>query len=566
MKKKLEIPSANDPSFRWVAVGLLVLVELMLYSASLVHSLAADDFIFREFHNRTLSEVWSQPADDHGHWRPLSYSLKYVLFSAFEEAALPWHTLNLVIHLISVLLFFGILRRLSESSEMKGLTGPMLAAFIFQVHPAAVQNVYWASGFSDLVCMLLLLLATFFSISRIQKAKAHFTFLAALSFAAALLAKESAIVFPVFLVLILRLTLGSWQSVLKLHGRLLALLSLLALLFAIFFILISGQIVWQQSGLLAGAWGVFLRGFGMLVIPTDSMRIYQLGLETPLAAAGLCALVIFVLVLLFRKQLLTLTLILLFLLTFLSGFFVYAIGGYISLRLMYSSIGFFVIAVFLLLTRKAWWTGEDPLTRILRWSAVLYAVASFYFSISAVMDWHVADKFAKVMGDSFVTYHLEAKESAYVFGVIPSRLRQAEICGEPSTDFKGILRRNELPDSVRMRSLLRIVLLDREDVSANSILLRNSAKSLIVSTQSENQFFLFGRVDTPHKLPVGTVFEDQSYTVEVLETILDDRAVTVKVTAKDPADLDRLLFFDDQERQFVPLQEIEPVSEDETNE
>jgi len=62
------------------------------------------------------------------------------------------------------------------------------------------------------------------------------------------------------------------------------------------------------------------------------------------------------------------------------------------------------------------------------------------------------------------------------------------------------------------------------------------------------------------------VFEDQSYTVEVLETILDDRAVTVKVTAKDPADLDRLLFFDDQERQFVPLQEIEPVSEDETNE
>ena len=40
----------------------------------------------------------------------------------------------------------------------------------------------------------------------------------------------------------------------------------------------------------------------------------------------------------------------------------------------------------------------------------------------------------------------------------------------------------------------------------------------------------------------------------------------MKVTVTDPVDLDRLLFYDDQEREFVPLQGLEPVSQDDPDE
>jgi len=563
--QKLEIPTENDPSFRWAVVAFLVLAELMLYTPSLVHGLVADDFTSGEFPSRPLSSFWSAPSDLQGHWRPLSYSVKHVLFSLFAETPFPWHAINLLIHLISVLVFFQILEKVSPSEGKHGLIGPLIATVMFQAHPAAVQNVYWASGLSDLLCMLFLLLATLCSVAPNENRKTRLMLLTPVLFSMALLSKESAIVFPVFLAFLLRLMIGSWQPVLKLHGRMLGVLTFLSILFGAIFIAVSGQLL-LQSGLLAGAVGIFARGFGMLVIPTDAMRIYQLGAETPLAAAGLGALMVFILILMLRKGLLNKELIVLFTLALLASFVVYVVGRYISLRLMYGSVGFFIVAMFIVLTRRPWWTGPDVMTRVLRWGVILYGLSVLFFSFSAVLDWHVADKFAKAIRGAFVDFHLAAQEKQYVFGAIPSRLRQAEIVGEAATDFRGELRKDEIPDSVDLRSLLRIVLLDRDDVSSNVLIIRNTVNSLILSTQTENQYFLIGDLDFPNTLPVGTRIEEGGFAIEVLHTILDDRAVTVKVTAKDPADLDRLLFFDDQERQFVPLQEIEPVSEDETNE
>ena len=562
---KLEIASENDPSFRWVAIALLVLAELMLYTPSLVHGLVADDFAIREFHNRPLLSLWSQPTDLHGHWRPLSYSFKHVFFSLFSEAAFPWHAINVLVHLASVLVFFQILLNLSESSERKGMIGPLIAAIVFQIHPAAVQNVYWVSGFSDLLYVLFLLLATRYSLVSMENRKSHFMVWTMVFFTAALFSKEAAIIFPVFLAFLFRLTIGSWQSVLKLDGRMIGALSFVSVLFGMAFLSGSGSLLMKQPGPVTGALGVFARGFGMLVIPTDAMMIYQVGTESPLVAAGVGALVVLAIVLILRKKLLNVKMFALFCLVFLAGFSVYVVGGYISLRLMYGSVCFFIMSMFVALTRRPWWTLPDIFTRILRWSVAVYVLLVLFFSFSAALDWHVADKFAKALRASFVDFHLEAQEKQYVFGAIPSRLRQAEIVGGPDADFRGELRQSEISDSVDLRSLLRIVLLDRDDVSSNVLMIRSSENSLILSTQTEHQFFLLGR-DIRLRLPVGTRFEDGGYTIEVLETILDSRAATVRVTARDSADLNRLLFFDDQESQFLHLQEIEALSRDESDE
>jgi hypothetical protein len=563
---KLEIPSESDPSFRWMVIAFLVLVEVMLFGASLFHGFVGYDYTFRELYNRSLTSLWSTPTDALGHWRPLSYSINQVLFSFFGEIPFYWHLFNVLIHLASVLLFFQILLRLSESVEKRGLTGPAIAAIIFQAHPAAVQNVYWVSGFSDLLCMFFLLLAVLCSVVMLQNRKSNLAIWAAASFAAALLSKESAIVFPIFLALVLYLAMGTWQSVLSSHRRLLSVLSLLAVLFGVAFAFVSGQIFLKEATLFAGGTGVIVRGLAMLVMPTDAMRLYQIGVEAPLAAVGLAAFVLFVIVLLLRMKLLNVKVIGLLAVAFLAWFTVYAAGGYVSLRLMYGSIGFFVLAMFVVLRSRRWWTDVSMWSRLLRGCIVVYVGATLFFSFSSVMDWHVADKFAGAIRASFVDHHLAVKERQYIFGAIPSRLRQAEIVREPGTDFRGQLRKEEMSDSLSMRSLLRIVLLDRDDVSANVLLLRTSDKSLIVNTQTENQFFLFGNVDTPNELPVGTKYEDGTYSLEVLETMLNDRPVAVKVTVSNPADLDRLLFYDDQDRQFISLRSIEAMSQDETDE
>ena len=82
----------------------------------------------------------------------------------------PWvfHTANVGVHLLSVLVVFAILRLLlrkvvaGKRAEWAAFAG----AALFAIHPLQVETVAWASGMKDLLCGLFSLLAVWFYLQR----------------------------------------------------------------------------------------------------------------------------------------------------------------------------------------------------------------------------------------------------------------------------------------------------------------------------------------------------------------------------------------------------------------
>ncbi|MGH7414093.1 MAG: hypothetical protein ACREKJ_07810, partial [Candidatus Rokuibacteriota bacterium] len=105
-----------------------------------------------------------------GHYIPLTrltWSLNYVLGGMD-----PWgyHLLNLLLHAANTALFYVVARRLLAAAAGGGtqdgrdapevVAAAAVAALVFGVHPLRVEPVVWISARADLLCALLVLVAT----------------------------------------------------------------------------------------------------------------------------------------------------------------------------------------------------------------------------------------------------------------------------------------------------------------------------------------------------------------------------------------------------------------------
>ena len=110
----------------------------------------------------------------------------------------PFHMVNLILHMLSVLVVFAILRMVIRNDWAAGA-----GALLFGLHPLQVEAVSWATGMKDLLCGVLSLVALWqylvYAAPGGEQDKAggfHYT-LASCAFALALLAKPSAVALPV---------------------------------------------------------------------------------------------------------------------------------------------------------------------------------------------------------------------------------------------------------------------------------------------------------------------------------------------------------------------------------
>jgi hypothetical protein len=146
-----------------------------------------------------------------------------------------FHTGSLILHVISVLVVFAILKSLSDN-----IPAAAGGALLFALHPVQVETVAWASGAKDLLCGLLSLLAVyqyvqFARLARTQDAAPPTDDLAgrarrtrqlwtayvsgALLLVLAMLSKPSAMVVPVVVATIDLFVVGRpWRSVAKSAG------------------------------------------------------------------------------------------------------------------------------------------------------------------------------------------------------------------------------------------------------------------------------------------------------------------------------------------------------------
>src|SRR5262249_8411621 len=79
-----------------------------------------------------------------------------------------FHMLNLLVHLLSVLVVWRILRLLLDRTVPRPATGPPLTrmewaagggALLFAIHPIQVEAVAWVTGFKDVLCGFLVYVA-----------------------------------------------------------------------------------------------------------------------------------------------------------------------------------------------------------------------------------------------------------------------------------------------------------------------------------------------------------------------------------------------------------------------
>jgi Tfp pilus assembly protein PilF len=200
-----EIPSAAD-RLVWPALVLLPLAVFwpvvtfgFLNWDDRFHLL--DNPLFQPPSIDNIRHYWSRPYM--GLYIPLTYTV-WTLIGTVTMSPAAFHAANLVLHVGCTVLVFLIVRQLI------GSTWPAaIGAGIFAVHPLVVEPVAWVSGFRDVLGAVLMLLSIWFHLKHARRTTPlYFTLplhLCILCFLAALLAKPTAVVTPLIILILGRL-------------------------------------------------------------------------------------------------------------------------------------------------------------------------------------------------------------------------------------------------------------------------------------------------------------------------------------------------------------------------
>ncbi|MCP4784877.1 MAG: tetratricopeptide repeat protein [Fuerstiella sp.] len=144
-----------------VALGVVLFVgTLCAYSPAMQAGFIWDDDDHITL-NKTLHEsnglrrIWLEPTSIPQYY-PLVHTVFRIEYSFWQLDAQPYHVTNIVIHALSVLLLWSLLRRLR-------IPGAWMAAAVFAVHPVHVESVAWITERKNLMsCFFYLASANIF--------------------------------------------------------------------------------------------------------------------------------------------------------------------------------------------------------------------------------------------------------------------------------------------------------------------------------------------------------------------------------------------------------------------
>jgi tetratricopeptide (TPR) repeat protein len=146
----------------------------------------------------TLQNIaWSLTATRASNWHPLTWMSHMADCSLFGLEPGGPHLVNVLIHLISSLLIYWILLRMTGAAWPSGL-----AALLFAVHPLHVESVAWVSERKDVlsVCLGLLAISAYISYARSRHWAWYMA--AVVLFGLSLMAKPMLVTLPLILLLL----------------------------------------------------------------------------------------------------------------------------------------------------------------------------------------------------------------------------------------------------------------------------------------------------------------------------------------------------------------------------
>ena len=213
-QKKPKTPRNKDTNFtaksvnippRWVeglALSTILGATILVFAESITAEFTFDDFrSVLDDPNIRHMRVWElfDFGDINFGWRRQVRTFSYMVdYALFGSSPVGYHLHNLFWHVLSVTLFYVVVRKLSQQVWIS-----LLAALIFAIHPIHVESVTNITNRKDLLCMAFLL-AAFISYDWFVRdvGKKRWLWLTG-SFVAwvlALFSKQVAIVFPLSLI------------------------------------------------------------------------------------------------------------------------------------------------------------------------------------------------------------------------------------------------------------------------------------------------------------------------------------------------------------------------------
>ncbi len=212
-KPRVRQTSASSPSVTgrlvgqpWLLAALLAVITFAAYFPALRGSFVFDDDSLI-VHNRLihaddgLHRFWfTTEAPDY--W-PLTSTLWWLEWRAWGDHATGYHVVSVLLHVISAILIWMILRRLK-------IPGAWLVGIAFAIHPVNVATVAWISEQKNTLSMLFYTAAILLYLSFDESNRWRTYALSLTAFVLALLSKTGVVMLPIVLLLC-----GWWR-----HGRL----------------------------------------------------------------------------------------------------------------------------------------------------------------------------------------------------------------------------------------------------------------------------------------------------------------------------------------------------------
>ena len=137
----------------WLQAAAIILAGIWVYSPALHGTWLWDDdqYITQNPLLRTsagLAQIWLAPKGVN--YFPLTATLQWVQWQLWSNASLGYHWTNLVLHLLSALLLWRLLRRL-------GVRLAWLGGLVFAVQPQTIESVAWITELKNTLSLPLLL-------------------------------------------------------------------------------------------------------------------------------------------------------------------------------------------------------------------------------------------------------------------------------------------------------------------------------------------------------------------------------------------------------------------------
>lgn len=219
-------PTANPSRDKlWLAAGALGLAALAVYANTFSVPLVFDDFpAIRD--NPTIRDLATGlfPPQVSGlpvSGRPLPNFLFALNFASSDLAVQSYHAVNLAIHLLVALTFFGVVRRTLSSPTLRASFGPAavplawFAALLWLVHPLATEAVTYLVQRTESTMALFFLLTLYaFIRSTAAEAPARWRILAVIACALGMACKEVMVSAPLVVLLYDRTFVSpTWREV-----------------------------------------------------------------------------------------------------------------------------------------------------------------------------------------------------------------------------------------------------------------------------------------------------------------------------------------------------------------